>query len=343
MKVTLTTIAEDTGYSVSTVSRVLSNYSKISSKTRETVLKSARRLNYPIPYENRVDLGRDQLNFILLTSFHEGEFYASFFCGYLRSIASRRIRLSLLSVAEPETQTTATIEKLIEEGNCDGIILFMPELDHQHYQELAGVVPDNFPLVSNGLIENPVFTTITFDGYSGGYQAAMHFEELGYQDLGIVKGPSHKPETRFRYNGFRDYIESREHLNLVWEYDNGSFEFDSGQPAVADMLTQPRRPQAVFVSNDLMALSFLEAAKASGLLIPDDIALIGYDDLPLCKQVTPNISTIRTDFQRLGTESLEALEQMLRRKKKQRGMMSFVPVSLVPRASSVLKLPAEPM
>jgi len=336
MKVTLKDISRETGYSISTISRVLSNVGKISASTRDDILQAAEKLNYPVSrisgYENR----KKHLNIALITDFHEGEFYASYYCGVERAARAENVRLSLLNVVNPRQQIKKFMTDLLSENYYNGAIIFIPELVRKDYEELMKVVPDNFPIVSNALIENPLLSTITFDGYSGGHQAASHFYNLGFRDVGIIKGPGRKAESRFRFNGFNDFISGRPDMNLVWEHE-GNFEFESGVQSFYALMESGKKPEAVFVSNDLMATAFINTALANNVKIPDDMAVLGFDDLLMCRNNMPSISSIRTDFQQLGNTSIRTLKNRFSKDGHQHGILSLIPVTIIERDSIEVK------
>lgn len=337
MKITLKDIARETGYSISTISRVLSDSGKISQKTRDEVLSAAKRLNYPFAGFRSLQNRSDDLNIALITDFREGEFYASYFFGFLAAARSEKVRLSLLSISNPRHELRSFLAELISENYYDGFILFLPNLERNDYQLLLEAIPDHVSVVSNAMIDNPVFSTITFDGYSGGHQAASLFYERGYRNVGIIKGPPDRADGRFRYNGFRDFVNNKEDMNIIWECD-GDYTFDSGVRAY-DLLNQTGiKPEAVFISNDLMATAFIDNAKSNNVRIPDDIAVLGYDDLPMSRHSKPAISSIRTDFERLATATLRIFKNQMEHKAPTQGIMSLIPVSISERDSTrVLK------
>jgi DNA-binding LacI/PurR family transcriptional regulator len=332
MKVTLKNIAEATGYSLSTISRVLNGSDKYSDDTRVAVLDAAKKLNYSGIKLHPGQQPRPYMNIVLLTDFYEGEFYSSFFSGYVRAAASRNMRLSLVSLDNPKDMVKSYIG-MSSDRYYDGAILFAPELNREDYLSILAELPDQFPIVSNALIETPVLTTITFDGYSGGHVAATHFQNQGYRRVGVVKGPQQKAESRFRYNGFVDYVRHNPDMELVFEAD-GDFNFETGVDAFRKFDAAEVKPEAVFLSNDLMCHGFLESASHQGYKIPDDVALLGYDDLPMCIHSSPRISSVKTDFEKLAKASLQALETRHSNPDHQTGILSLIPVNLIARAST---------
>ncbi len=336
MKVTLKDIAKETGYSISTISRVLSNVGKISNKAREEILQAAQRLNYPSSRIAGYEIQKKHLNIALITDFHEGEFYASYYYGIDRAATADNVRLSLLNVVDPRKNIKNFMTDLLSEKYYDCAIIFIPELLRKDYENLLEVIPDSFPVVSNALIENSILSTITFDGYSGGHQAASMFYKYGYRNVGIVKGPARKAESRFRYNGFRDYIDGKPDMNLIWEFQ-GDFEFNSGVQSFYNLMENGTKPDAVFLCNDLMANAFVDTALAHDMMVPDDIAVLGYDDLPMCRHNNPTISSVRTDFQQLGLATIQALKNRFMENGQQHGILSLIPVTIIERESTSKK------
>ncbi len=333
MKITLKDIANDTGFSVATVSRVLNGSSKISTETQDIVMESARQLEYLSPRNNNSGSDTQFLNVALIASdFHEGEFYVSFFHGLNKASKENNIRLSLIGVVDPEEELTKLLKE-ISLHYYDAAILFIPGFSRFQYEKLLKKLPNGFPVISNALIENPVFPTVTFDGYSGGYLAAKHFEKKSYHNLGLIEGPFERAESRYRSNGFKDYIQQHNNLELTWTYE-GNFTFEAGKKAFSRFQKLTSKPRAVFAGNDDMANGFMEAGKAEGIHFPDDVAIIGYDDLPVCRHNQPTISSIKTDYKALGMTTMKLLRDSVENPDLKSSMLSFVPVSVVERESS---------
>lgn len=334
MKVTLKDIAEETGYSISTVSRVLNGSDKISAKTRRAIVHSARRLNYPIYHNLNGGNNIETLKIVLIISGHYlGEFYTSFFNGINNAAEEHNIRLSLININKPFPELIKRLKELSRNQQADGLILFTPELSKQDYQRLQEGLPDQYPVISNGLIENPVFTTVSFDGYSGGYLGAEHFLKRGYKTCGIIQGPFQKAESRYRANGFRDYVLQAPGQEIVWEY-NGDFTYAAGAKAFYSFQRAEKKPRAIFACSDAMCHGFMEEALVNGHQFPDDIAIIGFDDLPICERHRPKISSVHTNYKKLGSVTMEAMREIISNPKQQKGVLSLVPVELKVRESS---------
>lgn len=331
MKVTLKDIADDTGYSISTVSRVL-NGLDANSQTKKEILKSARALNYPV--QNMVgDLKPDDmLEVLLICGIEIGEFYASFFDGLNNAASRENVRLSVSSLQDDIPKATDIVNK-IEEEAFDGLIINLPRIYRKHYEQLKKVLPENFPVVSNEILNSQVFATAGFDNYGGGYQVARHFDDKNYKKCGIIYGPSDKNVSRQRAHGFKDYISCKTNMELVWEFE-GDFSFESGLKAFKDFEKLSTGPRAIFACNDNMCHGFMQDAMVKGYTFPRDIAIVGFDDLPLCKRHRPQISSVHTNYEDLGAVSIQRMKELLANPNQPKSVLSLVPVRLEERESS---------
>lgn len=294
----------------------------------------AKKLNYPAYRAQNRQPSLDTLNvFLVISGFHVGEFYTSFFDGVNKAAEELNIQLALLSINKSLPEMIEQLKALAQPDKSDGIILFTPELKKEDYLQIKEALPSQFPLLSNGLIESPVFTTVSFDSYSGGYRAAEHFHEKGYEACGIIQGPFQKAEARYRSNGFRDYILQTSCMNIGWEY-NGDFTYEGGTSAFHNYLEAQTKPRAIFACNDAMCHGFMEEALLQGYQFPGDIAITGFDDLPICQRHRPTISSVHTDYKQLGCITMEKMREIITNPNQTDGVLSLVPVSLIVRNSS---------
>ncbi len=336
MKITLKDIAEDTGLSVSTVSRALSRTGKISKENEKKIFESAHRLNYPLSNIHTPIELRKSINIAIVTKHYTGEFYASLFEGFDQSTEDTKAAMSLISVSHVSSPMPQIVSEL-RKTHYDAAVIFLPEFKAADYKELLTSVSRDFPLVSIAPIANPVMDTVTFDNYRGGYIVATHFEERGHKKLGIIQGPVKQSEAMLRKSGFVDYIQASDKIDLVWQF-NGDYSFQKGKEAYEDYKRLPAsdKPEAIFCSNDGMTLGFMHSAIRDGVHIPDDISVAGFDDLPTCELYTPTITSVHTPYELLGKKTLELIFNRLEEKidKHHVGYTSLVPVTLSVRESS---------
>lgn len=333
-RVTLRDIAEDSGLSISTVSRILSGGANLGSDKAKKVFESASRLNYPLPSQNMPLEFRSSINVALVVRHYTGEFFASLFEGFDQATHDSKMRVNLVSVSHTSS-SPHQLASYLEQSQFDAAIIFLPDYKPADYQTIMDCLPAEFPIVSVAPIANPVMDTVTFDNYRGGYLAASHFEELGRRRLGIIQGPTNKSEAMLRKNGFIDYISLTDRLDLVWDF-SGDYSFEMGQEAYKHYKASSDKPDAIFCSNDSMTIGFVHSAIRDGLHIPDDLAIAGYDDLPICDLYTPTITSVHTPYELLGKKALELILDRLHQKNDERhtGYTSLVPVTLSIREST---------
>jgi DNA-binding LacI/PurR family transcriptional regulator len=332
VKVTLKDIAEDTGYSISTISRALNGLDKTSSKAKKEILKSARKLNYPLQNNINAALANQTLEVMLITGIEIGEFYASFFNGINNAASHERVKLSLTSL-ENEVPAIEEIAKKIDKDSYNGLIINTPRFSTEQYCELKKLLPEDFPVISNEMLDSQVFDTVGFDNYSGGNLVAKHFKDRNYKTCGIIHGPSDKMYSRQRAHGFVDFINNDPEMELIWETE-GNFSIDSGIQAFQEFQKLENKPRAIFSSNDNMCEAFMREAMLEGYNFPEDIAIVGFDDLPMCKRHRPTISSIHTDYELLGKISIQKMKEMLANPDQPKSILSLVPVELNVRQSS---------
>ena len=199
MRITLKHIADKTGYSISTVSRVLNGTNKISLDVQRRIVQVAEELEYPFNKNQIPMYSNGTKDVVLISELAHGEFYASAYTGYFNAAAKLDVNLSLVSANQHEKSLFDIITARIQH-QVDGIALFVPTMEHKDYKKLLDDLNKaqvSIPIISNGLIENPIVPTITFDGYSGGFVAAECFDQRNMKKVGIVKGPLERQKVVF--------------------------------------------------------------------------------------------------------------------------------------------------
>ncbi|MEM8485768.1 MAG: LacI family DNA-binding transcriptional regulator [Bacteroidota bacterium] len=336
MKPTLKDIADTTGLSVSTVSRVLRGKAKRNSQNVEMIIEAAQSLNYPIYSSSVFDAARKRnssLFVALIASTHIGEFYSSFFDGFSRAARQNNTQLTLIDAA-PDVEMLIDLLHELAGKSYDAAILFLPMLNEADYRAILAKLPRHFIVISAATIFHPVMDTVSFDSYRGGNLVAKHFHARGYKDLGVVIGDTRRNESLLRKSGYTDYIQHHSDMNLIWQFE-GNYTFESGQEAYKQYSQLEQKPRAIFLINDIMCLGFMEAARRAGVKIPETVALVGYDDLPICDYHFPSISSVTTNYTQLGQNALNMIGEKIRSTgTDHQGLVSVVPVSLSIRESS---------
>jgi len=304
MKPNLSIIAEKTGYSMPTVSRVLSGKVKGRSKSVDKILKAARMLGYsyamPV-YPNSVVLPK----IVLVTEHFAEEFYSCLYESFDRISSQRNLDLKFQSIKYSDDIVNALV--LISKLN-HGIILMIPSLTIEQYVAIQTALPD-FPIVNMAPSEKIFFPAVTHDSYEGGKLAADCLISAGYKTFGLISGPNIKLESNLRRSGFIEGLR-KHNFNISWEY-SGDYSFKAGEKAFQDLTSKKKKKLGIFAANDQMALGFIHTALEKGRNIPGDMGIVGYDNMPYGQVYYPRLTTINTDLDELCKAAFDIIIRLI--------------------------------
>ena len=319
--------SDDTGLSIATVSRALRRKKRRYSVNEEKIYAAARKLGYPFIGESDTS---DKTTIALVTEIRQGEFYSSLFHGLHSATRDSKSDIVFVNVDDQLDNPVDFIIKLSKKYS--GICLFLPGLDKDSYTAIKEGV-GTYPIVSLIPGKNLKVDTVSFDSYSGGYMVAKHFEEVGYTNMGIITGPNNVMDSSFRKNGFVDHINERKSLNISWSFE-GDFSSEAGSKAFLDFKEKGIRKIAIFGCNDHSCFGFMKAATEHGYKIPEDFIIAGFDNLSFCESITPELTSISTNFESLGKQAIRTIENMVSEKEEIIGQVSMIPVKIVIRKST---------
>ena len=325
---TLAEIAREAGVSTPTVSKVLNGRADVAPATRERIEALLRRHGY------RRRRSATQATPLLELVFHELE--SAWAMEVIRGVENV-VREEGLSVVLSESSGRLSLGQTWMEGVLArrpmGVVLVLSGLDHDQQEQLAS---RDIPFVVMDPAGDPGqdVPAVGATNWHGGLAATRHLLELGHQRIGVIAGPARMMCSRARIDGYRAALET-----AGIEYDpglvrEGDFHHEAGHVAGLELLRLPDRPTAVFTGNDLQALGLYEAAREIGLRIPEDLSVVGFDDLPLARWVGPPLTTVRQPL----TEMAEVATRMvldLARGKRPSTLRVDLATSLVERSSTM--------
>ena len=305
MKMDIREIARQAGVSTATVSRVMNGKGPVSDNTRQRVLAVVKENNYKL---NSIARGlsrqkTDTIGVIL------PELVDEFFMDLVHSIdeaAYAANKFVMISSSHSQRNTIETVMEFMNGGRIDGVILMAPEIVDENFLRL--IKRSNRPLV---VLNAPSSITdcycLNIDNYQGAVAAVTHLLGHDYQKIAMITGPSGNSDAEERFCGYRDVLEKsnvpyREELVV-----NGDFTLESGYYGFLRLISQPEKPDSVFAANDMMALGVYQAALASQMRIPDDIAVVGFDDIFLSRLLTPRLTTVHAPVPEMGKKAVQAL------------------------------------
>ncbi len=313
-RVTALEVAKLAGVSRTTVSFVLNNVPgmRISEETRQRVLKATRELGYhPDATARRMVSGQTRLiGFVLRQSPYQT--YADHFLprvlnGLSQSAISQGYH-TLIEPIPPDDHSGAYV-KLINERQVDGIVLSGPRSDDE---ELLNIHAEGAPVVLLGQLPSSRIPFVDVDNIGGARLATQHLLELGHQRIAIItNAPTAYTASADRLCGYREALDAR-----GIQFDEslvrfGFFTPESGYQAMTDILSIRPRPTAIFVASDTVALGAIQAIRQHGLRIPNDMALVGFDDIPLAEFVDPPLTTVRLPAFGLGWGAADLLIRLI--------------------------------
>jgi LacI family transcriptional regulator len=295
---TIRDVARRAQLSVATVSRALNGLENVSEAARVRVAEAVTELGY-VPHAGARSLSMSQTNAIgvVLPDLH-GEFFSEIVRGIDRE-ASRRGFLLLLSNMHAGTDQ-ATLAMRAMHGRVDGLIVMAPHLGRE---EVAAALPSGLPAVLVNTRDGAgLRPTIHLDNSAGVAAVVEHLVGLGRKRIVHIAGPSGNIDADERADAFAQAC-ARHSVECV--VVRGDFEEESGSRATAELLRHGHEFDAVFAANDNMAIGAMQALREAGRLVPEDVAVAGFDDIPLAQHL--GLTTVRVRIADLGERALTML------------------------------------
>lgn len=326
--VTIKDIAKLANVSHTTVSRALNNSPLIKEDTRKKILDLASQLNYTPNYNAKsLVLNKSHTIGLFFTSISNGT-SPSFFTDTIKgvnSVINEDFNLFVRGIDDYEDFSA------INRGRFDGIILMsQSDIDNAF---IYHVLQKNIPIVVlNRQIDEKKLINILSNDTEGSYQAIEHLIQNGHRDIAIIEGIEGFKSSKKRKEG---YVKAMIDHQLPIQIDyvvQGNYDMHSGFKAMEKLLDNKKPPTAVFCSNDDMAIGAMNAVFASGLKVPDDISIIGFDDIGFAQYTTPRLTTVKRPIEQISIKGAINLLSLID-KPGQRGERIFVNTELKVRNS----------
>ncbi len=305
MATTIKDVARVAGVSVATVSRALNGAENVTAETRQRVQAAALELRFtPSSAARSLITRRTHTVGALLPDLY-GEYFSELIRGIDLKARARGLHLLVSSSHGDEREATAALRAM--HGRVDGLLVMSP---HVNTESLAANLPPGLPVVLiNTRLPEGGQSSFAVDNYGGALAMTRHLiarGPRGGQRLAFIAGPDNNYESQERLRGYRaalaELLPGSAELVLT-----GDFTEESGWRAGSEIATLAQRPSAVFCGNDMMAIGCLAALAEAGIKVPHDIALAGFDDIPIARYVTPPLTTVRVRIAELGSLALDRL------------------------------------
>jgi len=299
---TIRDVARTASVSVASASRALNGHSGVTPSTRKSVLEAAAVLNY-VPHLGARSLSTKRSNTIgVVLPDLFGEFFSEIIRGIDYAAHRRGLQLLLSNMHGSERETAAALRAM--RGRVDGLLVMSPQLD-------ADVLSHNLPrglpaVIMNGWIDSGRYASIAIDNSAGAHAAVTHLVAQGCKVIAHLAGPEGNADAQERALGFRSAVAKtlgdRDPLII-----RGDFSDEAGVAAGKLLAAQHSGVDGVFSANDVMAIGCMTALLEAGVCVPGDVAVVGFDDVPIARYVTPGLTTMRVHIAELGQRALDLL------------------------------------
>lgn len=310
MSLTLEEVGQLAGVSRSTVSRVINGHPSVSDEVRERVWKVIRETGYqPHAAARSLVTRRTQIIGVIIPESVARLFVDPFFpllLGGITTTCNTRGYHLMLSLFNGPAKPEELYRRLVHSGHLDGVVVASARIDDPL---VCRLLQDEMPFILVGRHVDDRVRYVDADNVGGARMAVEHLIRLGHRRIGTITGPLATPAGADRLIGYKRALEAS---RIAVEEDlviEGDFTKGSGATGMQQLL--PARPSAVFCASDSMAIGALETIREAGLRVPDDIALVGFDDVPVATAVEPALTTVRQPIEGLGTMAADLLLNLL--------------------------------
>jgi LacI family transcriptional regulator len=299
---TIRDVAERAQVSIASVSRVLNGLQNVSDATRSRVADAVKALGY-VPHAGARSLSLSRTNAIgvVLPDLH-GEFFSEIMRGMDREASARGYLLLLSNMHAGTDRADGALRAM--RGRVDGLLVMAPHLTED---ELAAALPAGIPTIlinTRGHVGG--HPGIRLDNAAGVRAIVEHFAAIGRRRLVHIAGPADNVDANERAAAC---AEAAKKLGIAVEVIQGDFSEQSGEAAIGTLLAAGESFDAVFAGNDMMALGALHALRLAGRRVPEDVAVAGFDDIPLARML--GLTTVRVRIADLGERTIQRLVAML--------------------------------
>ena len=334
MSPTLEEVAKLAGVSRSTVSRVVNDHPNVRPEVREQVWQVIHQVGYqPHAAARSLVTNRTQIIGMVIpeavTTLFTDPFFSLLLRGATDACNSHQYQL-MLSLFTANTDRQEIYQRILRSGYLDGAIVASASLDDPLISDL---LRDRIPFVSVGRYPNKPVHYVDADNVNGARMAVEHLIRLGHRRIATITGPLDMIAGQDRLSGYRQALEARGipvEEELIVE---GDFTEASGTVGMQRLL--PVSPSAVFVASDMMAIGALKALRQADRQVPQDIALVSFDDIPIASAIEPALTTVRQPIERMGSMAVEVLLTVLEASSEEEAPAQRIvlPTELVIRAS----------
>jgi LacI family transcriptional regulator len=310
---TIRQIADLAGVSIATVSRVLNGRDDVSNETREAVSRVIREQGYTANRSARgLSAGRTGLVGVLVPLVYPA-YFSAILAGAVEALSEQDLRVVLTPTGHQHDREVSLIDRLMH-GLTDGALIVLPE---ESSEELERLLDQHYRFV----VVDPLMPlddripSVSAAHTSGAHQAMRHLLGLGHRRIAAITGPPGWVATEDRRAGYHGALAAAGVMPTPELEVESDFEISGGLEAAASLLDLPEPPTAIFAFNDNLAIGAIQAARARGLSVPNDVSIVGFDDVEGARIVTPALTTVRQPLAEMGRTAVSLLNRLLERQR----------------------------
>ncbi len=314
-KVTFKEISKIVGVSPMHVSRALAGHPYVKEELRRRIFKVAKQLNYSVNPFGRGLSKNIQMKarmICLLTkydNFFQTEYFINLTDAISNSARSKGYDIIIVSLGNDEAGNIKRLKNLInyyEAGIIEGFVFIAPAMGAKEGLFLRGEKA-NLVCVGGKLEADTKYVDV--DNFEAGYEAAAYLADLGHRRIAFVGGFEDRYDTQDRRQGFVNCLQMKGIAPDPGLMLDGNYDKAGGKKATAELFSKGRSADAVFYTNDLMAFGGMEYFRESGIAVPRDVSIVGFDDLVASASAEPPLTTSRQPYEEMGKAAVESLLQ----------------------------------
>jgi LacI family transcriptional regulator len=306
MKITIKDVAKEAGVSIATVSRVLNKKDKVKNSTRKKVSEAIQKLNFNPDQTARTMINKETKSVGLLVPHLSNEYWATVSEVIQEELWQAGYTVMLCTTAtwnNPVEREIAFLKNFIQR-KVDGIIYStLSDFRSTANPEVTDLLHYNIPVVTYDQ-HVPGISQVHGDHMRGALEAVNHLMKLGHENIGYIGGPLLNPDRELGYRNAHTINGLTINESLI---KRGSPTFQFGSQAMKELLNEKGMFSAIFCGNDLIAIGAMQCLENEGIRIPEDVAVVGYDDIDMSGMVKPSLTTVRQPIREMGTAAVDLL------------------------------------
>lgn len=332
---TIKDVAKLAGVSTATVSNVINKTRYVSPELVAKVSRAMKELNYRPNVVARSLKGKESSTIGFIVPDITIPFFPEILKGMEETANKHGYNVMLCNTNEDITREISSLQ-MLREKLVDGVVLSSVRGSLRDREHVIALIEDGFPtVVIDRSLKDTIVNSITVDHVTAAYKATKHLLDLGHRRVAAITGDLELILNQDRLRGYRNALEEygiQHDYNLVVE---GDFTTEKGYECMKKLLKRINPPTAVFAFNDLMAIGAMSAVRSEGLNIPDDVSIVGFDDISISKFLHPPLTTVSQPMQRMGAEAFELLYGLIQKQRDIRQPVhKILPAELVVREST---------